>query len=184
MILYTARVLAILAREGSQPRTQLCEPIEQELRAWPWYCDNNRHINNGQYLTLMDYGRTAWVARTRLHKRMLSGELHFVVGGLTITYRRPIDLLEPFRLRTQLVAMDDRWFYVEQVFLRQEGKVAARALLKGMARRGAEALPPQTLVAWVGASTDALPPPPSEEITRWNSASDLQMAWIRAHDAP
>ncbi len=39
-----------------------------------------------------------------------------LVGSLSITYRRSLELFAPFTLTTRTLCWDEKWFYMEQVF--------------------------------------------------------------------
>ncbi|TVQ96095.1 MAG: thioesterase [Deltaproteobacteria bacterium] len=181
MLLYTARVAAIALRQRRMPRIAPLDSVALSFRAWPWHCDNNRHINNARYLLLMDYGRTAWVSRIGLVDAIVRERLHFVVGGSHLLFRRPVDLLEPFTLRTRLAGWDDRWFFVEQTFFRADGRVAVRGLVRGMGRNPSGHLAPEALFALTG---QPVPPRPElpEEFARWVSTCDASIEVLRADD--
>lgn len=182
MLVYTARVAALAWHHQRQGRIGPLDSVVQSARAWPWHCDNNRHVNNARYLLFMDYGRTAWVARLGLVDAILRHRLHFVVGGSHLLFRRSIDLLEPFTLETRLVSWDDRWFFIEQTFRRQDGQTAVRGLVRGMARDPGGLVATDRLLALGGHSPGASPPLP-EEFRRWIATCDAGITRIREADA-
>lgn len=181
MLIYTARVAALALHHKRLGRIGLLDAVVQSARAWPWHCDNNRHINNARYLLFMDYGRTAWIARLGLVDAIVQQRLHFLVGGTHLIFRRSVDLLEPFTLETRLVAWDERWFFIEQTFRRQDGQTAVRGLVRGMARDPAGLVPPERLLGLTGRAPGTSPPMP-EEFQRWIATCDAGIARIRASD--
>ena len=129
MIAYSLRILGIGVAHKLREPLGPYEPIVQRFRAWPWYCDQNLHINNAQYLTFMDYGRVAWLVRSGLAQRVFDGAHTALVASLGITYRREIRWFAPFELETRALGYEGRWLYVAQTF-RQRGKLSARAVLR------------------------------------------------------
>ncbi len=167
MIAYSLRVLRAGLAEKLKPSTTPFEPIVQTYRAWPWYCDQNLHINNAQYLTFMDYGRVSWLVRSGLIGRFLGPDNQALVAGLGMTYRREIRWFSEFQLETQAVAVEGRWLYVVQTF-RQDGKVSARGVVR-VAVRGRDGL--QDLEKSFGED----PPRPDAEMRLFIEGADAQV---------
>lgn len=72
-------------------------------------------VNNGRYLTLMDFGRFEYFRRlkhldTGAQKTKWGG----AVAGASVRYRRRLHLFQKIKLATQLVALDERWWYFGQ----------------------------------------------------------------------
>lgn len=134
MLTYTAKTMALTLRELPNRGKDPLGVQTLEGRAWPWLCDYQRHMNNSRYLELMDYGRTQFFVRGRLLREFMKGEIGAVAGAIQIVYRRPIDLMERYRLETQLVSWDDRWYIHEQRFLKANGEVSSRAFVRSMLR--------------------------------------------------
>ena len=136
---------------GSLQRGPL-EPLAEAritLRAWPLDLDTNLHLNNGRYLTLMDFGRYDQAIRTGLMKAILRNRWRPMLGGASIQFRREIRAFDRFDLATRLVAWDEKWFYMEQRFER-DGKVCADALVRGVLKKGRQTIPPAELMRAVG----------------------------------
>ncbi len=91
--------------------------------------DNFMEMNNGRILTLFDLGRTDFAIRTGLGKKLLAQRWGLVVAGSTVQYRKRIRLFNKVAIRTRLVAVDERWFYVEQVMM-VNSKPCSHALLR------------------------------------------------------
>lgn len=181
MILYQAAILRVALTEMRHAHTDLAAPVVQSFRAWPWMCDGNRHINNARYLTYMDYGRTAWVARTGVAAHAFRRKYAFVLGGSTLTYRRSLDMMRPFALETRLAGWDERWFYFEQTFRDEQGRFAARGLVRGSVRDGRDPVSMPRLfeelsltapdVAW------------TDELSAWVDAAGHTLDAVKADDA-
>lgn len=130
MLSYTAKIAAFSAAELLRRPLTPIEPAVLEGRAWPWLCDYMMHINNAEYLALMDFGRTQYFVRTGLLKPMKEHGFSGVVAGTQVTYRRSIDLMKRFRMETRLLYFDDRWYYHDQVVYNDQGELAVRALVR------------------------------------------------------
>lgn len=165
MLLYTARLAALAITENRKARVGVLDEVPLAMRAMPWDCDNNRHVNNARYGYLMDFGRTAWIVRIGLLDAVVKGGLHFLVGSSHLVYRRPVDLFEAFTLRTRLVSWDERWVYIAQEF-ELEGRVAVRGLIRAMARNADGLVEPARLLGLGGAEVLERPELP-EEFRRW-----------------
>lgn len=134
MLAYTAKMAAFSAKELLKERVHPLEAVQFEARAWPWLCDYQRHINNARYLDMMDYGRFQWFVRVGLTKPLYSEGWNGVVAATQITYRSEVPLMKAFTLETKLVGWDDRWYFHEQRFLLEDGRIAAQAFLRSSLR--------------------------------------------------
>jgi acyl-CoA thioesterase FadM len=169
MIRYTA-TLARLAWEGYRRGPLALDAAdERTFVAAARYCDQNLHLNNAHYLTFMDYGRIGWLARNGLMKQVVAARIPLLLGGVTIAYRREIPLGATFTLRTESAGYDTEWLYCAQTFLLEDGRPAARGLVRAAVRFRGERKPPSDLLERLGPLGP--PPPLSEEIQRWNAAT-------------
>ena len=87
------------------------------------------HINNSRYLAIMDLGRIDLMMRSGWWDRFTKKGWFPVVARQSITYRKSLGLGQRFVLETRVLGMDERWFYLQQVF-RSEGAVCAHALVR------------------------------------------------------
>ena len=86
-------------------------------------------LNNGRHLTLMDMGRMDLAQRSGLLRIVHEQKWGFAVSGASVRYRHRLRAFRRFRLHTQVVAIDDRWFYFHQHTV-QEGKTHSSALVR------------------------------------------------------
>lgn len=100
------------------------------LRAWLTDIDTLGHINNGNYLGLMDLGRVDLMIRAGAWDRLTKLGIYPVVASSTMTYRKSIKHLQAFVLETRIAGYDERAVYIEQQFV-VDGEVWARGLVKG-----------------------------------------------------
>ena len=115
------------------------EPLEASrlrFRVWPTDLDINLHMNNGRYLGVMDLGRLDLAFRTGLGRALTRHRWKPLVGGLTMRYRRSLELFARYELHTRMLGWDAKWCYLEQRFLKGDELIAegvVRLLFRGQA---------------------------------------------------
>jgi len=161
------RIPGLAIRQHIRPLTPLDVLGEDRLRmrVWPNDIDLNLHMNNGRYLSIMDYARTHLLARTRLLERIVRSRWQPLVGAVWVTYRRSLPVFAAFTLTSRMVCWDERWFYMEQTFAGAKGQ-AAVGWVKGALRDAQGTLDPQRVIDGVapGRTSPAMP----EAIAEWN----------------
>lgn len=145
------------------------------LRVWPNDIDFNFHMNNARFLSVMDYGRMRLLARGGLLKPVMKARWVPVVGAVWMTYRRSLALWAHYRLETQLTGWDDRWFYMEQTFVADEGLVAV-GWVKGALRGRGGAVNPQEVMDLVRPGMQSPPLPDSIQVLNGLTREKLQQA--------
>ena len=102
-------------------------------------------VNNGRHFVMFDMARYQLAFTIGLVRYTRKHNLAFVVGGSTIRYRKRV---RPFRkalIRTQLVGMDEKFFYFQHT-VEQGGAVCSSALVRaGLRRKGGTALPAEVM---------------------------------------
>jgi acyl-CoA thioesterase FadM len=157
--------LAIRQHIAPLPPLGVLEEDRVRLHVWPNDIDLNLHLNNARYLSLMDFGRTHLLARTRLLSHIIRARWTPLVGAVWMTYRRSLPLFAPFTLGTRLVCWDERWFYMEQTFTGSKG-MAAVGWVKAVLRGPQGSLEPQGILEKV--APGIVSPPMPEAIATWN----------------
>ncbi len=170
MLLYTVQLAGALTRSLLRPRLGALGESRLARRVWPHDLDTNGHMNNGRYLTHMDFGRFDLVVRNGMGRVVLENRWRPIVASLTIRYRRPLLLLDRFELATRAVCWDERWFYLQQRFY-VAGELAASAIVRGSFRDRAGMVPAPKLMELVG--VDPVSPPMPDAIRRWQDAESL-----------
>lgn len=161
------RIPLLALRQSIAPLPRI-DPLETDvvgMRVWPNDIDFNLHLNNGRYLSAMDYGRMRLLARAGLLRPVLRARWTAVVGAVWMTYRRSLPLFARFELATRLVCWDERWFYMEQTFTGKDG-LAAIGWVKGAVVSPEGIVAPQRLLQMV--APGILSPPLPENILTWN----------------
>lgn len=158
-------LLALRASIAPLPRMDSLETDVVRMRVWPNDIDFNLHLNNGRYLSAMDYGRMRLMARAGLLRPVMRARWTAVVGAVWMTYRRSLPLFARFDLATRLVCWDERWFYMEQTFHGRDG-LAAVGWVKGAIVGRDSIVAPQTLLDMVAPGIPS--PPLPQNILTWN----------------
>ncbi|MDM4763335.1 acyl-CoA thioesterase [Galbitalea sp. SE-J8] len=137
--------------------------------------DTLGHINNGNYLGLMDLGRVDLLIRAGLWRRMMRLRVYPVVASSTMTYRRSIDRGQAFTLETRIAGYDERAVYLEQQFV-VDGEVWARGVVRGrFLRRGGGTVSTAELAELLGVDPGERVLP--EWVARW--AADVALPSTR-----
>lgn len=151
------------------------------MRCWPNDLDFNIHMNNGRYLTIMDIGRIEMMIRTGALREALKRKWRPMMAGITIRFRRGIAPFQKFRLVTQTVCWDERWFYSEQRFETPDGQILAIAYTRACYSSEAGGIPMADVLATIG-HTEPSPPMP-EYIRAWIDAEDASRNHLKQLDA-
>ena len=161
------RIPALAIRQHFRPLPQLgiLDEDRLRLRVLPNDIDINMHMNNARYLSIMDYARTHFLARTRILDHILHSRWQPLVGAIWVTYRRSLPLFSLFTLTSRLVCWDERWFYIEQTFTGHKG-MAAVGWVKGVLRDANGVVDPHRVIEGVAPGT--LSPSMPEAIATWN----------------
>jgi acyl-CoA thioesterase FadM len=131
MNLYFRLLKLILSRFFFRKPLGLLETSVIEGRVWPTDLDNNIHMNNGRYLTIMDLGRFDWILSCGFLGLCLKNHWFPIVGALKITYLKPLKPFQKFQLKTRVLGWDAKWIYVEQIF-EADGVLCAKSVLQGL----------------------------------------------------
>jgi acyl-CoA thioesterase FadM len=119
------------------------------LHVLPNDLDINFHMNNGRYLTICDLNRVDLFIRTGLLKAMFRRKWIPVIAEHTMTYKKPLGLLEHFRVELETTHWDEKYFYMKHTFTSNE-RTAAEGTSKGCVyARGLDVVSPADAIAAV-----------------------------------
>ncbi len=153
------------------PGMALDEVHESSHRCWPWDVDFQLEMNNGRILTLYDLGRIPAALRVGLLGAMRKRKWSFAMAGASVRYRRRLRTFEPFTMTTQLVARDERFFYIVQTMWKRNGEAASNILYRSVMVDKNGMVPCQVLLDELGC------PDWNPEMPAWIQG------WIDAEDA-
>lgn len=141
------------------------------LTTMPTDIDVLRHMNNGRYLSLFDLGRWDLLIRTGLADAMRGNGWYAVVSSETVTFRKSLELWQPFTVESRFMGHDDKALYLEHRAV-VDGEVYARAIIRArMMRRKGGTLPHDELFAAIGRPDDL--PDVEPWVHEWAAASSL-----------
>jgi acyl-CoA thioesterase FadM len=104
-------------------------------------------VNNGRHFVLFDMARYDLAFAIGLVKYVRKNRLAFVVGGSSIRYRKRLAPFRKIRIRTQLVGLDEKFFYFQHT-TEQSGAVCSSALVRtALRKKGGTALPIEVMTA-------------------------------------
>ncbi|HPE61914.1 MAG: acyl-CoA thioesterase [Thiothrix sp.] len=108
------RLLTTLVHSHYRPALTLDAVDEIHFYCRPWDLDFFGEMNNGRVLTLYDLGRFSLAVRTGLGRVLREKRWGLAVAGSAIRYRQRVHLFNRVSLRTRVLGVDERWFYIEQ----------------------------------------------------------------------
>lgn len=136
MNLYMRLLLVFLTTIG-KPRLHPRVPTARTFRVWPWDIDAFLHMNNGRYSQIMDVARIDWMRRSRILDAVIKNRWGGLLGGSLIRFRRSLKPFQRYRVWTEVVSWDERWFFLEHRFETMDGKLVAVGLTRaGLQARG------------------------------------------------
>jgi acyl-CoA thioesterase FadM len=119
------------------------------LRTLPNDLDVNLHMNNGRYLTICDLNRVDLFIRTGLLKIMLKKKWMPMVADHTMTYKRPLKVLERFDVSLAVTHWDEKFFYMTHTFTSGD-RVVAEGTSKAVIRSREGVVRPAEVILAVG----------------------------------
>ena len=157
---------------GGQRRTRLTVDGESviRVRVWPHDLDLWGHVNGGRYLTMSDLGRLDFSVRTGLFGIVRRHRWTMPMGAAALQFRRPLRLFQTCELHTRIVGWDEKWGYMETLFVRNRRTVAT-VVAKAVVRGPDGTITPKRMLELLGVDDDPLPVP--EHIRRWVDAEPV-----------
>jgi acyl-CoA thioesterase FadM len=163
------RLLRILLISRWQSAIAKFGKCRTRFRVWPSDLDLLGHMNNGVYLTIMDLARLNLLIRSGLAKKLVSAGFYPVVAAETITFKKSLRAFRAFDIQTQILGWDEKNFYLEQIFLREE-EVYARAIIKArLLNKSGKKFTAVECMQAIGES--AVSPPLPDYLQNWITAS-------------
>jgi len=123
------RTLLIFLRKRFLEKASFGEKTTISMRVLPTDLDLLWHVNNGVYFSYMDFGRWDSIFRNGVYDLARERGWYSVVAGETIKFKRSLKLWDRFELETLIKGYDDKYFYIQQRFLKK-GELMATGLVK------------------------------------------------------
>lgn len=140
------------------------EAVVLHLRVLPNDLDLNLHMTNSRFLSVMDLGRVALIARSGLWRHALDNRWAPVVGGIRIGFRRSLSPLQRYRLETRIIGWTEHVMVARQRFLLgppAAEELAAEAHVRSLFLHRGRKVPIRDLLATIGFD-DRSPPLPGD----------------------
>ena len=112
------RTLLIFLKRPFLSKASLNETTKITMRILPTDLDILWHVNNGVYLSLMDFGRWDMVFRNGIFHLTRQQKWYAVVAAESIKFRVALKLFDKFELHTKTLGYDDKYFFIQQKFIR------------------------------------------------------------------
>lgn len=109
------------------PTTFIVNPMDMDL---------NFHMNNGRYLSVMDLARTDLMIKSKTFLPLFSKGYYPVVVSQSIRFRRSLNFLDRFEVRSKMEGWNDRDFYVSQEFWKGSSLIAEGFIKGRFKKRG------------------------------------------------
>jgi acyl-CoA thioesterase FadM len=122
---------------------------ELYFRVLPTDVDFNFHMNNGRYLTICDLNRIDIYARSGLLKAMFRRNWLPVIAEHTMIYKKPLGLFERFKVTTKVTHWDEKYFYMNHTFNRDDRVMAEGTSKACVYARGVGVVRPDDALAAV-----------------------------------
>lgn len=157
-------LMSVLAR--FRPSLSILQSCETNFRCWPTDLDIQRHMNNGQYLSILDLARIDIISRAGLAKKLAHRGWYPVVVAETIRFKKSILLFDKFKVITKVLGWDEKAFILKQTFIRKDLPIAEAVIrIRFLKKSGGLVSPNEVLeIAEIGSTSPQI----EEWIQHWN----------------
>ena len=159
-----------LAVHRSAPPLGLFDTHVSHHRIWPIDIDMWMELNNGRTLTLYDLGRLVLFQRVGVVGLMRSRGWVGTVAGVSVRYRRRVQMFQRVTMRSRIVGWDAKFLYLEQGMFRPDGECTSHVLLRTAVTDRKRLIP-------MSEAADAFGSGDSPDLPDWVEA------WVDADDA-
>jgi acyl-CoA thioesterase FadM len=137
------------------------------FRVLPHDLDFNLHMTNSRYLSVMDLARVDRLVRTGLGKLVFQEKWGTVLGASYIRFRKSLNLFQKYAIRTQVIGVDEKWFYIQHLF-EVKGQIVAMGFVKALFLKKGKSIPTKNVIMALGDKDDfKAPPKPPLYIKEW-----------------
>ena len=165
------RLIKVLARRRHDKDFKVNDESIIKLRVCLVDIDPFMELNNGRYLTMMDFGRFDVAFRTGLWKIVKKKKWGLAVAGASVRFRHRLKLFQRYELRSQVIGRDEKWIYFHQKVIRN-GRIHASALIRTAVTSKKGIVKTDEVFKAMG--TDMLPPEVPEWVKAWAKADELR----------
>ncbi|MFF9564148.1 acyl-CoA thioesterase [Leifsonia sp. NPDC014704] len=175
-MIFRTMLHAIISRFGA--RLGHWDVARTKFRVLPTDLDILKHMNNGVYLSIADIGRFDLLMRNGVWAIFKKRGWYPVVASETISFRKSLELWQPFVVESRILGFDEKAVYVEQRFT-VGGEIYTQAFIRGrFLKRGGGIVTIDELLEAVGPSpTDVTVP---EWLRAWGADAALPSTRVEA----
>lgn len=112
------RTLIMFLKKPFLPKTKFNDKTIVTMKVLPTDLDMLWHVNNGVYFSFMDFGRWDMIFRNGVFDLAKKHGWYSVVAGETIKFKKSLELWDKFQIETQIIGYDDKYFFIQQKFMR------------------------------------------------------------------
>ena len=123
------RTIVIFLKKRFLSKVSMKEKTQITMRVLPTDLDFLWHVNNGVYFSYMDFGRWDMIFRNGIYDAAMKKGWYTVVAGEAMKFKKSLQLWDKFTLETETLGHDDKYFFIQQKFLRK-GELMATGLVK------------------------------------------------------
>ena len=123
------RLIRLLTSRKSKQKLDIGSESILPMRVGIADIDPFMELNNGRHLTIMDFGRFDLAMRSGLLKVIRKKKWGLAVAGASVRYRHRLKFRMKYKLHSQIVGYDDKWFYFHQKTVK-DGKIHSAALIR------------------------------------------------------
>lgn len=153
------RLLHVLLFSRFRSAVDILGECATPFRVWFTDLDVLRHMNNGIYLSLQDLARMDYMIRAKAAKTISEKGWYPVVASETIRFRRSLEFLQKFEIRTRLISWDDKYLYLEHKFTSKNQVIAVGMIRARFLKKSGGTVSPQELLQALQLPLEAPPFP-------------------------
>lgn len=150
-----------------------------KFRVWLNDIDLNFHLTNSRYFSVMDLGRTDLLIRSGLGKHFIKNRWQAVLGSASLRFRRSLKPFQSYELHTRIIGLDEKWAYIEQRFLSEEGLVAY-GIVRGIFVGKGGSIPIKEVLSTLNLPEEF--PPLREDLKHWNAMEQASRHYLLQED--
>lgn len=141
---------------------------------WTSDLDANWHMNNSRYLRECDFARMKFFLEKNIWKGLRKLKASIINGGSTIRYRKSLQLLDFFQIRSKVLYWDSKAFYVEHKIIETKTNFVSAIALVKMVVKGAS---PDSVLSAMGLTITS--PVPPLELKRFIELNEISSEKLR-----
>lgn len=111
-------------KKGFLKKTEIGEKTVISMRVMPVDLDFLWHVNNGVYFSYLDFGRMDMIFRNGVFDLCQKNGWYSVVASESIKFKKSLELWDKFEIETEIMGHDDRYFFIQQRFMRKNDLMA------------------------------------------------------------